>query len=187
MDRKQRINWALGWPSILTLGVLLAIAGVMHGERIDWTTQEKLYEGLRNTAAIIFGVMGAWIAIVYPRSLSHLLQRNDEPSEKDVRRVKMLLLPMLVSTIILATMLLGAPLMALLQKLDYFMDRQGILRRVSFSALLVLTLVQFWALLYTLVPLGMAEGDVSNAGEQKDRERRLTSLQQKRSSPRKGK
>lgn len=52
----------IGW----TLAVAAVLAGAWFGRKVPFAEQWPMYEGLRTTAAIIFGVIGAWLAIIYP-------------------------------------------------------------------------------------------------------------------------
>ena len=44
----------------------LSVASFHKGKKVDFETQLLLYDALRNTSGIVFAVMGAWIAIIYP-------------------------------------------------------------------------------------------------------------------------
>ncbi|MCI5122880.1 MAG: hypothetical protein D3908_17170 [Candidatus Electrothrix sp. AUS4] len=71
----------------ILLSIFIAILCYSVGSDIKISEQLPLYESLRNTSAIIFGVMGAWIAILYPNSLlkiyGKLDAKNSEEEEKN--------------------------------------------------------------------------------------------------------
>src|SRR5690625_7087270 len=53
----------------IALAVGLIIFSVIFGGKVTFNEQMPIYDGLRNTSAIIFAVMGAWIALLYPGKL----------------------------------------------------------------------------------------------------------------------
>jgi hypothetical protein len=128
--------------------------------QIPLAEQWVIYDGLRQTASIIFGVLGIWIAIVYPDALSNLLKASNSVPEKHRRRVKVLFRPMIWSTGIIAYVSIVGLIAPLLASLSLPELAIKTLRSLSFCSLIVLTGLQLWALIYSLVPLQVAEGEV---------------------------
>lgn len=50
--------------------------GYYFGKNVPFHEQWPLYEALRTTASIIFAVVGAWLAIIYPERLKFSLRGN---------------------------------------------------------------------------------------------------------------
>ncbi|WP_408913341.1 hypothetical protein ACJUA3_03255 [Citrobacter freundii] len=48
--------------------VVVVLAGIL-GRNVAFALQWPLFEALRTTASIIFAVVGAWFAIIYPERL----------------------------------------------------------------------------------------------------------------------
>lgn len=54
----------------------LLVLALIYGRNIRFSEQWPLFEALRNTAAIIFAVIGAWAAIIYPERLKIAFEEN---------------------------------------------------------------------------------------------------------------
>lgn len=134
--------------------VLLFSAYVCYvfGGNIPFSEQWSLFEALRTTSAIIFGVMGAWIAIVFPTALTNIFDKEFENKKEEVRKISRLLLPLSVSTAILAFVLLLGVVAPIVKQLPLIQGYIGVARGLSFSVLGVLTVVQLWTLLASLAP-----------------------------------
>ncbi|BBL59934.1 hypothetical protein [Methylomonas koyamae] len=131
----------------------VALLAFVHGQLIEMSRQTPLFEGLRNTSSIIFGVMGAWLAILHPDSLKKVFGNDGvKIPEKEKGTIMLLLSPIIISTSIIAVVLVLFPLIELAKTIDAFHQYKEILRGGSFSLLSVLTFFQLWALILTLVP-----------------------------------
>jgi hypothetical protein len=81
---------------------LFCIIFFYYGQNVPFERQWVLYDGLRNTSAIIFGVMGAWIAIIYPEALSSIVNKaNSSNTANGAREAERLLPPLVYSAVIL--------------------------------------------------------------------------------------
>lgn len=153
----------------LILGLGILILCLIFGRNVPFSDQWLLYEGLRNTAAIIFGVMGAWLAIVYPEALSHIIERNNLSAAKNYKK---LIDPLLYSTVTLIWILLLGIIAPILKQISFFLIHTNSLRSISFLILVFLTLLQSWALLLTLLPADMTKRKIdreSNSVKVQDR------------------
>lgn len=131
----------------------LALIAFLHGQSIDISKQLPLFEGLRNTSAIIFGVMGAWLAILHPDSLKKIFGGHSKNlPEQEKNTIMLLLSPVIISTTIIAVVLVLLPMMEFAKTVKFLVSYKEILRGASFSILSVLTILQLWALILTLVP-----------------------------------
>jgi hypothetical protein len=135
------------------LGALIAIGVSFPGREIAWADQWPAWEALRTTASIVFGVSGAWLAILFPSGLDNFFGDSDSrPSE----RVEDLLRTLLYSTLILATVLLAGVLGPVLKQSEFLMEHVRVVRGASMAVLAALTLLQLWTLIMTLVPAEFA-------------------------------
>lgn len=139
---------------IVFILIFLSVASVcyIYGRNVPFSEQWSLYEALRTTAAIIFGVMGAWIAIVFPNSLTRIFDKSYENKKEEVLKIKRLLFPLSVSTAILAFVLLLGVAAPILKQLSLIQQHVEIGRGLSFSLLGILTLIQLWTLIASLAP-----------------------------------
>lgn len=142
------------WLAGVVFAALVALAS-WRGTHVPFHEQWPLYEALRNTAAIIFAVVGAWLAIVYPERLKlSLRHRADDAAaaHQDGRRVVTLMAPIVHSTFILAAVLLVGIAAPLLRGLPLVVENVAICRGASYGLLTALTLWQLWTVVLTLVP-----------------------------------
>ncbi|MEO1717697.1 MAG: hypothetical protein AAFR76_11360 [Planctomycetota bacterium] len=143
---------------------------------------------LLSSAAIVFGVLGVWIAVVYPGVLKRLSEVPKSLADEDVRLVSDLLLPLLLSTLVLFCLLLLYPLSVVATVAadsGVFSSEQIVLieewrRRVLLAALLIATGIEAFAVLSTLVPIGRAWWKVYDAYESHEVKKRVFRGRQKR-------
>jgi H+/Cl- antiporter ClcA len=140
-----------------TLSILicaLVTAGCFFvGSTIPISEQLPIYESLRNTSAIIFGVMGAWIAILYPEALLRIYGKIETvEAEQQSKSIKQLISPMVLSTIIVSLVLIVSLIAPVLRRIDYLVEHTTLVRSFSFALLGGLTFAQLWALIATLAP-----------------------------------
>jgi len=138
---------------LLALIFIIGLACYIFGQSIPMEEQTPLFEGLRNTSAIIFGVMGAWIAILHPDSLKHIFSKNGENiSIEDKNTIKLLLSPILTSTCILSIVLVVPLFIVAGKTLPNLFQYKDVFRGISFTLLGYLTLLQLWTLILSLIP-----------------------------------
>lgn len=132
----------------------LVVAGGWFGRHVPVAEQWPMFEALRTTAAIIFAVIGAWMAIIYPDRLK--LSFTSAGPDKKVAELPptgwgQLFTPVVHSTLILGVVLALGALLPLLR-------HSGLpipvvyLRAISYGLLVALTLWQMWTVVLTLVP-----------------------------------
>jgi len=140
--------------SILQFVIAAAVALLFYryGKTISVSKQMPLYDSLRTTSAIIFAVMGAWMAVIYPGILSKLFTGNEKMTEDDKDNIERLLSPLIYSSIIIAVVLLITTVAPLLHQVRLLKSNVEVVRGGSYSLLGVLTLTQLWTLLLTLIP-----------------------------------
>ncbi len=140
-------------PSLkLALFLLISAVGTtisfQKGQAVSFQNQWPLYEALRNTAGIVFAVMGAWIAIIYPESLKNLSNPNTRTEEN----VLTLLQAMLISAVILASVLCVGIAVPILSQYKTLSTHSAVLRGLSYAFLSLMTIAQLWTLLLTILP-----------------------------------
>lgn len=147
----------------IILSVLIFTLFFYYGSSVSFREQWPLYESLRNTSAIIFGVMGAWIAIIYPGALGRILSSRDvKANDSEYRKIRKLISPMVYSTLIISFVLLVGVLAPLFKQVDFFMSHYVLMRRLTFGLLGMLTFSQLCALILTLVPANMAQTEAQD-------------------------
>ena len=114
MRRKIFISCAVFFCAII------AVAGFWFGRFISFEKQWPLFEALRNTASIIFAVVGAWMAIIYPERLKISFGKKLDGVDKTTSEsMKLLMTPAIHSTFILAILLLIGVVAPILKQISY--------------------------------------------------------------------
>lgn len=147
----------------IALAVGLIIFSVIFGGKVTFNEQMPIYDGLRNTSAIIFAVMGAWIALLYPGKLSQAFGKKPyKEKADDIEQINRLFRPMIYSTIILMVVIGVSFAVPLAKQIDYLYQYKEIFRAVSFGTIAFLTLLQFWSIILTLVPGDTIKDDLDD-------------------------
>lgn len=152
-----------------------------RGIAIPLKEQIPLYEGLRNTSGIIFGVMGAWLAILYPVAF----QKFTKPGERGLtddeeRQVRRLLHPLIISTIILGSTVLLLFVAPVAKTFALDAEAVWVLRGLSFGLIGVMTVLQIWTVVLTLVPTDFLKRQIDGAAARDKKARSLTARTQVR-------
>lgn len=143
------------WARLLSgslAGLTLVLAAV-RGGGVPFADQWPLFEALRNTAAIVFAVVGAWLAIVYPERLKWGLNNSSQTGDlASARRVAKLLIPVVHSTLILGVVLLVGLFAPLVRDFSFVREHLEVCRALSYLLLSTLTMLQVWTVILTLIP-----------------------------------
>lgn len=141
----------------LALGGLFVIGltawAYVSGQHVPFNNQWPLYEALRTTASIIFAVVGAWLAIIYPERLKFAFRGGEQLNHSaQPSSMGRLLSPAIHSTAILCVILLVGVIAPLLSNVPQLLHWRGELRGASYVVLVLLTLWQLGTIILTLVP-----------------------------------
>jgi len=139
------------------LAVVASVCAAAVSDPLDPPTQGRLYENLQTASAVLFGVIGAWIALIYPKAVG--TAGADQRSAAAVYRS--LQPAMVLATIVLATMIIGMPAAEVIIRSEFFGEHRDLLLRGSFGVLALLSLLEIWALLVSLVPVVSTQRSVS--------------------------
>lgn len=119
-----------------------------------------MFEALRTTASIIFAVIGAWMAIIYPERLKLSFKPDavaapPNPAKAAVSNGRAdwtkLFTPVVNSTAILSIILFLGVVVPIVKRLELPIPVEC-LRGTSYGLLVALTLWQLWTVVLTLVP-----------------------------------
>lgn len=149
------------------VGAIICVAGAYLGRTIPFAVQWPLYESLRTTAAIIFAVVGAWLAIIYPERLRFSVADKGK-AEGNTRGMVLLLTPAIHSTIILAVVLLTGIVAPLIKQIPYAIKHVEGFRAFSFVILSILTL---WQICIVVLAIAPADNIISAADKEEGRQR----------------
>ena len=138
--------------SLLIVFLSFLPAVIYFGQHIPYEDQSSIFDTLRDTAAIIFAILGAWIAIIYPKDLKAIFKLNDSASTQATEVFEKLISSLIIVTFTLITMIFLMPLIALVKNIEFFQQYKMYLRSGLFLYIYVLTWTQIYALLSTLIP-----------------------------------
>jgi hypothetical protein len=141
---------------VLCFACIACVVGFLLGKNVSFAQQWPLFEALRNTASIIFAVVGAWLAIIYPERLKMSFGRGKvDPTNGNGPSMGLLLTPAVHSTIMLVIILLVGVTAPLLKQIPQVIAHVELFRGLSFSILIALTLWQAAIVVMTLFPAEM--------------------------------
>ena len=139
----------------MLISVFLAYLIFRSGMSIEYAKQKVLIDDVRNISAIIFGVTGAWLALVYPKALAsakHVI------SEKEIRLVDIqqaehdnIVLLGFIKTLLISVVIimftLGAPFVKeMLAQISTFLSYREYFRAALFLLLFCICLLQVYLL-----------------------------------------
>ncbi|MDC9145100.1 hypothetical protein PSK87_03180 [Escherichia coli] len=131
----------IGWHLLLAV----AVTYISYCFRLDITFKdiEPIISILQNTSAMIFTIMGIWIAYVYPNAVLKIVQPSKVTtifSEDDLKRVKLLVGVVISSAFILLLLLTGVTLKTFLTKTDVFCT-------------ILASIYRYWLMVFTVFDL----------------------------------
>ena len=169
------------WLRWITLALLLAcmVGAFAYGHGIPFSEQKPILDALVTVSAIVFGVMGAWIALIYPKGLSGIFAKKTADGSQ-YERVRKLFSPMKYATLIIAYSLLLQVGVPIAKQISLIVEHKELARAISLSVLVGLIGLQLWTLLLTLMPLDEAEEQLEVNEAAEDSLERRTGRVQKR-------
>lgn len=142
----SHLKVAAGFISLALIG-----AGAWFGRVVPFAEQWPMFEALRTTASIIFAVIGAWLAIIYPERLRLSFHSKGKASTETGQGSGELFTPVVNSTYILCVILLIGAVAPVLKRHGLPGDIAW-WRGAAYGLLVALTLWQLWTVLMTLGP-----------------------------------
>lgn len=157
------MNWKLlTWVLVL----ILVPAAAWFGRIVPFAEQWPMFEALRATAAIIFAVIGAWMAIIYPERLKLSLRDPTQADNGSTTGLGKLFTPVANSTAILCIILVLGATAPVLRRYSLPCD-VSVLRGGSYALLVILTLWQIWTVVLSLVPGSIVKSYVDREDDSK--------------------
>jgi hypothetical protein len=153
------------------IALLLAAAaavGFVWGDDVRPEVHVDLYQNLLTCSAIVFGVMGAWIAIIYPRTMEQVTDDKTLDPLEEASIYASLRPAMYTSTLVLAVVLFAAPIAAMLVEQEFYSRVEPWALKASMVCLLSLTGVQLYALLTSLAPFVITNDAITVEAKRQD-------------------
>ena len=138
----------------LILVVLIAGLGYHFGAPISLSAHWPLFEALRTTSSIAFGIMGALLALVYPDAIKNALSGRTAPAQDSDGGLSTLVAPCGHSALLLILLVAIAPVIAWLGTFDAKTSplETVTIQQAVFSLFCVLSYWQVTILLMVLIP-----------------------------------
>jgi hypothetical protein len=148
--------------SIILILIMSGIAavGYYYGNSISLGDSWTYFEALRTTGAIVFGVMGALLAIVYPEVIKQGFRTQERQDAMSVENIHHIIDPLAQSAILLVLLVLLGPAFAWI-KVNYADSFYA--RSTAFGLLCMLSAWQVWILILVLRPLDLLRTHTSRA------------------------
>ncbi|WP_250628396.1 hypothetical protein [Pinirhizobacter soli] len=147
---------------VFPLALVAGIASFYFGRAVPFASQWPLFEALRSTAAIIFAVIGAWFAIIYPEKLKFSFGKVADTSG-DGSRASSLFMPIVHSTFILSSVLAVGVIAPILKYLPIVREHVSTCRGLSYLVLVTLTAWQIGTVIMTLIPADLVKTKVDES------------------------
>lgn len=131
--------------------IVIAMTYLSYSFRLDiaFKDVEPLISILQNTSAMIFTIMGIWIAYVYPNAVLRIVQPSKVTaffSNEDLTRVRLLVGVVISSALILLFLLLGITAKTFITKTSSFAQYKPLFTAGGLWFLLALTYVQLFCI-----------------------------------------
>ncbi|RLM14209.1 hypothetical protein BIY27_08240 [Gibbsiella quercinecans] len=131
--------------------IVVAVTYLSYSFRLDITFKdaEPIISILQNTSAMIFTIMGIWIAYVYPNAVLRIVQPSKVAtifSDEDLKRVKLLVGIVIFSALILVLLLIGVAAKTFITKTIAFTQYESLFTGVGLWCLLALMYAQLFCI-----------------------------------------
>ncbi|MGN5012297.1 hypothetical protein ACTG24_14925 [Aeromonas veronii] len=94
----------------LGVAILIILISLCYRTTLNMVDIEPLISILQNTSAMIFTIMGIWIAFVYPNAILSIIQKQNVESifsDDDERRIILMVGVVAVSALVMCCLLIG--------------------------------------------------------------------------------
>jgi hypothetical protein len=152
--------------SLFGLAVLLAAGLGVLGQDIAVSTQMGLFNSLTTASGIVFGVMGAWVALLFPGALSAAIG-GDPDSSARTKRIQDYTKPMKWAALAFAASIVFGPCAEAAKTVEALLPYQRRLLGGSFAVLTFLTATMLWSLALSLVPMLHIRDDLKTPTRQR--------------------
>lgn len=155
---------------IASIATCLFLASVYVGKNIPFSSQYKMYEALRQTSILLFGLIGAWLAVLLPFSVE-----KDEKL-KTFFSFTQEMFPALSSAIYLLIITLTVPFLAEIAKNSFEFNENlvNFFRSVSMGVICMSTFMLIGGLISILLSFDLLKKDISMTKSEKEKEMKLS-------------
>lgn len=163
--------------SIWTVSIVVIFGAAVAGPKVTISQQWPLFDELREVAAIIFGLIGVWMALVYPKAFAQAFKPGAETDHPGFKR---LIRPFWWTAGIVAfVMVYGVVRAGLNAFIGILWPYHPWFRAASFILLCALVLVQLWVLLLAASPIDDLQDELQDAAAARDQLDQLRRLRKR--------
>lgn len=132
---------------IVILSALMGYAGYYYGGFLPISSQMKLLDPLVTLSAVVFAIMGIWLAVVFPNVISGVYKESSSVAKKQLLfKAKRLLTPLLIATFVsistIVVRIISEILLVKIHNIDQSIPRGLFFNYIIFSSLaLIVALV----------------------------------------------
>ncbi len=145
---------------LLILFILNFFLSYKYGGNVSLHSQLENIDRLQNISSVIFGVMGAWIALIYPESLNQILNWNNKLVLANVSAIKRILLPIKCATIVILYVLLFNWISPVLVQLEILKSHKEFALACNFFLVGSSCILLFVAILFSFAPIDHVEAQI---------------------------
>lgn len=166
---------------IIFYGIFLLLTPIfaIYGKNVPFNDQKDILDSLKDTASIIFAILGAWIAVIYPQDLQKILKVQTIAEKENELVFEKLIYSLILVTTVLIVMIISLPIINLIKNIDYFLKYKYILRSFLLVYIYIIALIQAHALFVTLMPNIKILFDILNSRHDRDFRKRNSPISKK--------
>ncbi|AHM74502.2 hypothetical protein ACRRQX_000841 [Yersinia enterocolitica] len=138
---------------ILVIISLVYVSFYMH-DNIRYQGVVDILSGLQNASAMIFAIVGIWLAYLYPNAISGLVKSEKIDfiaSTKDTKRIESLVFIILASALVLIGVIFFYVISAIVKNTDFYIFHHVTIKTIGFAYVLYLFLIQCYAVFMIII------------------------------------
>lgn len=132
----------------VTLVCFIGLVSWLFRGDLNYNDISPIVSVLQNGSAMIFTIMGIWIAYIYPQAMRKVIQPSSSAifPDEDKKRVQLLVGVIIISAVILAILLIGISMKPFLVNSSLYLKAPELFSFVGLSMLLFLVYAQLFCI-----------------------------------------
>ncbi|MEI9598030.1 hypothetical protein V5030_02080 [Moellerella wisconsensis] len=160
--------------------LLIALAVISFGfsESITFKDIEPLISILQNTSAMIFTIMGIWIAYIYPNAILRITQPKKVKaifSVEDAERIKLLVGIVILSAGVLMILLVGMSVRVFFIKAIFYLNNKYFFDSIAIFMFMTLVYIQLLCIYSVIASCVNFIIDINNLDAKRELSKKLDS------------
>jgi hypothetical protein len=134
--------------SHVILACIIALVSWLYKDDLTYSDISPVVSVLQNASAMIFTIMGIWIAYIYPQAMRKVIQPSSSAifPDEDKKRVQLLVGVVVISAVTLAILLIGISIKPFLVNSSFYLKTPELFSFVGLSVLLCLVYAQLFCI-----------------------------------------